>query len=75
MILFTRCSLAGLAPPRAARQPGAATLGGKRQRAGEVEGVEVYDPATDTWDAVAPMPTARGFLAAAVVGGKLLILI
>jgi N-acetylneuraminic acid mutarotase len=29
-----------------------------------------YDPATDGWRALAPMPTARGASAAAVVGGK-----
>jgi len=43
--------------------------------------VEVYDPATNTWrssteppgtpGAPAPMPTARGFLAAAAVNGKI----
>jgi len=33
--------------------------------------VEVYDPATDTWAAMAPMLTARMGLAAAVVDGKL----
>lgn len=31
----------------------------------------VYDPATDSWEQKAPMPTARGYLSAAVVDGKL----
>lgn len=30
-----------------------------------------YDPATDTWEELAPMPTARGALGVATVGGKL----
>jgi len=30
---------------------------------------QVYDPATNTWDIKAPMPTARGFLSSAAVGG------
>jgi N-acetylneuraminic acid mutarotase len=29
-----------------------------------------YDPATDTWKALAPMPTKRGAAAAAVINGK-----
>ena len=34
--------------------------------------LEIYDPATNTWEARAPpMPTARVFLAAAVVGKKI----
>jgi N-acetylneuraminic acid mutarotase len=33
--------------------------------------VEAYDPATDTWTTKAPMPTARMFLAAGVVNGKI----
>jgi hypothetical protein len=32
---------------------------------------EVYDPATDTWETKAPMPTARGWLQANVVNGKI----
>jgi len=32
--------------------------------------VDVYDPKTDSWRSLTPMPTARGFLAAASVGGK-----
>jgi N-acetylneuraminic acid mutarotase len=33
-----------------------------------------YDPAKDTWKALAPMPTARGSAAAAVVGGKIYVI-
>lgn len=33
--------------------------------------LEVYDPVTDAWAALPPMPTARAGLAAAVVGNKL----
>jgi N-acetylneuraminic acid mutarotase len=32
---------------------------------------EVYDPATDTWETKASMPTARGWLQANFVGGKI----
>lgn len=32
---------------------------------------EVYDPATDTWETKAPMPTARWLLQANVVNGKI----
>jgi N-acetylneuraminic acid mutarotase len=32
---------------------------------------EAYDPATDTWIEKAPMPTARGGIAAAVVKGEI----
>lgn len=34
----------------------------------------VYDPAMDSWEQKAPMPTARGYLSAAVVGGKLYVI-
>jgi N-acetylneuraminic acid mutarotase len=33
--------------------------------------VEAYDPATNSWTTKAPMPTAREFLAAGVINGKL----
>jgi N-acetylneuraminic acid mutarotase len=32
---------------------------------------EVYDPASDTWTRLAPMPTSRNHLGAAVVAGKI----
>ena len=33
-----------------------------------------YDPATDSWKALAPMPTARGAAVAAEVGGKMYVI-
>jgi N-acetylneuraminic acid mutarotase len=36
--------------------------------------VEEYDPATDSWRARAPMPTARNHAAVGVVGGKIYVL-
>ncbi len=36
--------------------------------------VEEYDPATDTWRARSPMPTARNHAAAGVVGGKVYVI-
>ena len=33
--------------------------------------MEVFDPATEKWEEVAPMPTARTGLAVGVVDGKL----
>src|SRR5262249_9580354 len=33
--------------------------------------VEAYDPATDRWTTRAPMPSKRGGLASAVLGGKI----
>jgi hypothetical protein len=35
---------------------------------------EVYDPATDTWETKAPMPSAAGWLVANVVYGKIYVL-
>jgi N-acetylneuraminic acid mutarotase len=37
---------------------------------GAIAVVEQYDPKTDDWKTRAPMPTARGFLGAALVGSK-----
>ncbi|MGH7358371.1 MAG: Kelch repeat-containing protein, partial [Candidatus Rokuibacteriota bacterium] len=43
-------------------------------RGGTVVGTnEVYDPATDSWLPLAPMPTPREHLAAAVIGQRILI--
>jgi N-acetylneuraminic acid mutarotase len=39
--------------------------------ANDVNIVEVYDPSTNTWTTAAPMPTARHFLTAAAVNGKI----
>jgi|GEM_PF-1732704 len=36
--------------------------------------VEVYDPATDTWERRSPMPTARMALSASVINGKIYII-
>jgi len=42
---------------------------------GEATGVnEVYDPATDTWETKAPMPTAASYIEANVVNNKIYIL-
>jgi len=36
-----------------------------------LKAVEIYDPATDSWSAAAPLPTARAKLSAAEVNGKI----
>jgi N-acetylneuraminic acid mutarotase len=54
-------------------------LGGKIYCIGGVRGGtavgahEVYDPATDSWTALAPMPTPREHLAAAVIGNRVFV--
>ena len=50
-------------------------LGGRSELGagvGNVDAAEVFDPATGEWTRLAPMPTARGGLAAAVAGPYLL---
>ncbi len=42
--------------------------------AGNLADLQRYDPATDTWEARAPMPTARGGLAATWANGSLIAL-
>jgi N-acetylneuraminic acid mutarotase len=44
---------------------------GARQRDNSVGTHEAYDPATDSWTRLAPMPTPRNHLGAAVAGGKI----
>ena len=41
------------------------------QNIDEVDALEIYESATDSWSAAAPMPTARSSLAAAIVGNTL----
>ena len=48
------------------------TNGGYLQQATNVN--EVYDPATDTWSTKSPMPTARAYLQANAVDGKIYLL-
>lgn len=45
--------------------------GGTDCSAATTNRLEVYDPATDTWTALASMPTARNSIGAAAVNGKL----
>jgi len=59
-------------------RPGVAVLDGKLYAVGgrnddedALSSVERYDPATNAWEAVAPLAAARGFLDVAVLDGKL----
>ena len=59
--------------------PAAAAIDGKLYVMGGYNGqrlssVELYDPATNAWEAVAPMSTARIASAAAVSDGKLYVM-
>jgi hypothetical protein len=44
-------------------------IGGRAAGVGDLASVEVFDPATETWTAAAPLPEPRAELAAAVIGG------
>ena len=46
-------------------------MGGKDSNRATVDTLEIYESATDSWSAAAPMPTARSSLAAAIVGNTL----
>jgi len=77
----TWTSAAPLATARNAA--GAAVIGGRLYVVGgrspgirandqtSLASTEVYDPATNTWSAGVPLPTARGSLAVAALGGRL----
>ncbi|MBV8170879.1 MAG: hypothetical protein JO219_03000 [Candidatus Eremiobacteraeota bacterium] len=66
----------GTAPPLNQYGP-AVTMNGKIYLLGGVTGPKitancvVYDPATDKWSSIAPLPSARGAGAAAVLAGKI----
>lgn len=50
------------------------TLGGVEEETFTAEflkTLEAYDPATDSWESLSPMPTGRGYMASNVLGGKL----
>lgn len=54
-------------------------MGGQRTDTGFIPGpatnlVEVYDPASNTWSAATPMPTARMGLVAAVMNGRIYVI-
>lgn len=51
-------------------------IGGRRDGGGvnNVDRLDRYDPATDSWVALAPLPTARSGLGAAVLHGKIVVL-
>jgi N-acetylneuraminic acid mutarotase len=50
---------------------GGRTYGSSRFVDEDLDALEEYDPATDTWRTRASMPTARVYLGAAAVGGRL----
>jgi N-acetylneuraminic acid mutarotase len=69
-------SWASLAVPQAHRFPAAGVINGKLYLAGGDAGpfaspfLDVFDPATGTWAAKAPMPTGRKAPTGSVIAGK-----
>lgn len=69
----------GLAPMPTAREHLASAVmdgklfvvGGRWHGAGNVAALEVYDPQTDTWEALANMPSARGGLTAGAIDERI----
>ncbi|MDE2292323.1 MAG: fibronectin type III domain-containing protein, partial [Elusimicrobia bacterium] len=71
----------GAASMHTARNPAVAALGGKLYALGgcgnfnctvSVSTAEAYNPETDTWTVLAPMPTSRAYLAAVAVSSRVL---
>ena len=48
-------------------------MGGRTPDNARTNGVEVYDPVTDAWSAVAPMIDARDSFGAGVLDGKIVV--
>jgi hypothetical protein len=46
-------------------------LGGNNNESTHLDSVEAYDPGSDMWSPIAPMPTARRDLAAAASGSRI----
>ena len=46
-------------------------VGGRTVQGGAMARLDRYDPKTDVWESLAPLPQASGGLAAAALGGRL----
>jgi N-acetylneuraminic acid mutarotase len=77
-----RWSIATTLPGDGLNAPAAVALGGRIYLIGgfagttslPVDGVRVYDPASQAWSSAAPLPAPRGGHAAVVLGGKIHVL-